>query len=295
MSRQTGLSVRVGELSAGVVDDGAVVAGSPTRWSWRVEVAWLGCAATAGSWADRRGGPGAWPRPPAACPPAGPSPHQATETRNMVLLGIDPHQDTRTVGHGELVGWARTPWPERRRGRWRTAARSRAGWNQTCWPPGTGPGGAAAAAGRRPPGRPGPGHVRPDPRPPRPPAPPCANPPSRSPGTTSLLGAQAARRHREHLVAEPTRTITRRRWHRHQLDPGPGPQHPPAARPGPWSQHRPARPDRRRPRLGGPGQARPAPVAASGPAATRSASWTITSTNASPSSPHPAQPARRGH
>jgi transposase len=52
----------------------------------------------------------------------------------MVLLGIDPHKDThtvvvvdqagrqldqttvpaRTLGHGELVGWARTRWPERR-------------------------------------------------------------------------------------------------------------------------------------------------------------------------------------
>lgn len=52
----------------------------------------------------------------------------------MVLLGIDPHQDThtavavdqagrqldhrtvpaRTGGHGELIGWARTRWPKRR-------------------------------------------------------------------------------------------------------------------------------------------------------------------------------------
>jgi transposase len=52
----------------------------------------------------------------------------------MVLLGVDPHKDThtvvavdqagrqldqrtvpaRTLGHGELVGWARTRWPERR-------------------------------------------------------------------------------------------------------------------------------------------------------------------------------------
>jgi transposase len=51
----------------------------------------------------------------------------------MVLLGIDPHKDThtvvavdqadrqldqttvpaRTLGHGELVGWARTRLPER--------------------------------------------------------------------------------------------------------------------------------------------------------------------------------------
>jgi len=50
----------------------------------------------------------------------------------MVLLGVDPHKDThtvvavdaagrqldqttvpaRTLGHGELVGWARTRWPE---------------------------------------------------------------------------------------------------------------------------------------------------------------------------------------
>jgi transposase len=52
----------------------------------------------------------------------------------MVLLGVDPHKDThtvvavdhtgrqldqttvaaRTLGHGELVGWARSRWPERR-------------------------------------------------------------------------------------------------------------------------------------------------------------------------------------
>jgi transposase len=52
----------------------------------------------------------------------------------MVLLGVDPHKDThtvvavdqagrqldqrtvpaRTLGHGELVGWARMHWPDRR-------------------------------------------------------------------------------------------------------------------------------------------------------------------------------------
>jgi len=63
MSRQTGLSVRVGEPPAGVVDYDAVVAGSQTRCPSLVEVAWLGCAATAVSWADRRGLRGAWHRP----------------------------------------------------------------------------------------------------------------------------------------------------------------------------------------------------------------------------------------
>ena len=78
----------------------------------------------------------------------------------MVLLGVDPHKDSHTVvavdqagrqldqttvpartpGHGELVGWARTRWPgpANGSGRWRTAAMSRAGWNATCWPPGSG-------------------------------------------------------------------------------------------------------------------------------------------------------------
>ena len=76
----------------------------------------------------------------------------------MVLLGIDPHKDThtvvvvdqagrqldqttvpaRTLGHGELVGWARTRWPERRLWAVETAGMSRAGWNATCWPLGSG-------------------------------------------------------------------------------------------------------------------------------------------------------------
>jgi hypothetical protein len=63
MNRQTGLSVMVGEPPARVVDYGAVVAGSQTRCPSLVEVAWLGCAATAVSWADRRGLRGAWHRP----------------------------------------------------------------------------------------------------------------------------------------------------------------------------------------------------------------------------------------
>jgi hypothetical protein len=76
----------------------------------------------------------------------------------MVLLGIDPHKDThtvvvvdqagrqldqttvpaRTLGHGELVGWARTRWPSGGCGRWRTAGMSLAGWNATCWLPASG-------------------------------------------------------------------------------------------------------------------------------------------------------------
>jgi transposase len=92
----------------------------------------------------------------------------------MVLLGIDPHKDThtvvvvdqagrqldqttvpaRTLGHDQLVSWARMRWPERtwavedcrhvtgRLERDLLAAR------------GTGRAGAAAANGRRSPGRP---------------------------------------------------------------------------------------------------------------------------------------------
>jgi hypothetical protein len=60
---RTRLSVMVGEPPAGVVDYDAVVAGSQTRCPSLVEVAWLGCAATAVSWADRRGLRGAWHRP----------------------------------------------------------------------------------------------------------------------------------------------------------------------------------------------------------------------------------------
>jgi hypothetical protein len=37
----------------------------------------------------------------------------------MVLLGVDPHNDThtvvaRTLGHAELLGWARHHWPGER-------------------------------------------------------------------------------------------------------------------------------------------------------------------------------------
>ena len=75
----------------------------------------------------------------------------------MVLLGIDPHKDThtvvvvdqagrqldqrtvpaRTLGHGELVGWARAHWPERL---WAVEdCRHVTGrWNAICWPPGSG-------------------------------------------------------------------------------------------------------------------------------------------------------------
>jgi hypothetical protein len=53
----------VGEPPVGVVDYDAVVAGSQTRCPLLGEVAWLGCAVTAVSWADRRGLRGAWQRP----------------------------------------------------------------------------------------------------------------------------------------------------------------------------------------------------------------------------------------
>jgi hypothetical protein len=60
---KTRLSVRVGEPPAEVVDYDAAVAGSQTRCPLLVEVAGLGCAATAVLWADRRGLRGAWHRP----------------------------------------------------------------------------------------------------------------------------------------------------------------------------------------------------------------------------------------
>jgi hypothetical protein len=96
----------------------------------------------------------------------------------MVLLGIDPHKDThtvvavdqagrqldqrtvpaRTLAHGELVGWARTRWPERRlwavedcrhvTGRLERDLLARRGTSRA---------GAAAVDGRRSPSRPGPG------------------------------------------------------------------------------------------------------------------------------------------
>jgi hypothetical protein len=60
---QKRLSVKVGEPPAEVVDYDAAVAGSQTRCPLLVEVAGLGCAATAVLWADRRGLRGAWHRP----------------------------------------------------------------------------------------------------------------------------------------------------------------------------------------------------------------------------------------
>ena len=157
----------------------------------------------------------------------------------MVLLGIDPHKDThtvvavdpagrqldqttvaaRTLGHGELVSWARTRWPERvwavedcrhvtRRLEHDLLA---AGERVVRVPP-------ALMAGARQ----------------------AVRTPGKSDPIDALAVARAALRepnlpaaqhdqaswevkllvdHREHLVAERTRTINRLRWHLHQLDP----------------------------------------------------------------------------
>jgi transposase len=157
----------------------------------------------------------------------------------MVLLGIDPHKDThtvvavdqagrqldqrtvpaRTLGHGELVSWARTRWPERRWAvedcRHVTGRLERdllaAGERVVRVPP-------QLMAGARQ----------------------AVRTPGKSDPIDALAVARAALRepdlptaghdqvswevrllvdHREHLVAERTRQINRLRWHLHQLDP----------------------------------------------------------------------------
>jgi transposase len=158
----------------------------------------------------------------------------------MVLLGIDPHKDThtvvvvdqagrqlgqttvpaRTLGHGELVGWARHCWPDERSwavedcrhvtGRLerdllaagervvRVPPRLLAGARQAVRTPGkSDPIDAltVARAALREPDLPTAGH-------------------DQASWEVKLLVD-----HREHLVAERTRTINRLRWHLHQLDP----------------------------------------------------------------------------
>jgi transposase len=157
----------------------------------------------------------------------------------MVLLGIDPHKDTHTVvavdqagrqldqttvparslGHGELVGWARRRWPERTwavedcrhvTGRLerdllaagervvRVPPRLMAGARQAVRTPGKSDpidALAVARAALREPNLPTAGH-------------------DQASWEVKLLVD-----HREHLVAERTRTINRLRWHLHQLDP----------------------------------------------------------------------------
>jgi len=157
----------------------------------------------------------------------------------MVLLGIDPHKDThtvvavdqagrqldqttvpaRTLGHGELVGWARTRWPERLwavedcrhvTGRLerdllaagervvRVPPRLMAGARQAVRTPGESDpidALAVARAALREPDLPTAGH-------------------DQASWEVKLLVD-----HREHLVAERTRTINRLRWHLYQLDP----------------------------------------------------------------------------
>jgi transposase len=158
----------------------------------------------------------------------------------MVLLGVDPHKDTHTVvavdqagrqlgqltvaarplGHAELVGWARRRWPEERvwavedcrhvtsrlecdllaageRVR-RVPPRLLAGARHAVRAPGTSDpidALAVARAALREPDLPTAGHDQPS-------------------WEVKLLVD-----HREHLIAERTRTINRFRWHRHQLDP----------------------------------------------------------------------------
>jgi hypothetical protein len=157
----------------------------------------------------------------------------------MVLLGVDPHKDThtvvavdqagrqldqrtvpaRTLGHGELVGWARMHWPDRLWAvedcRHVTGRLERdllaAGERVVRVPP-------RLMAGARQ----------------------AVRVQGKSDPIDALAVARAALReptlpvaqhdqaswevrllvdHREHLVAERTRTINRLRWHLHQLDP----------------------------------------------------------------------------
>jgi transposase len=158
----------------------------------------------------------------------------------MVLLGVDPHKDTHTVvavdhtgrqldqttvaartpGHGELLGWARRRWPEERvwavedcrhvTGRLerdllaagervvRVPPRLMAGARQAVRALGKSDpidALAVARAALREPDLPTAGH-------------------DQASWEVRLLVD-----HREHLVAERTRTINRLRWPRHQLDP----------------------------------------------------------------------------
>jgi transposase len=157
----------------------------------------------------------------------------------MVLLGIDPHKDThtvvaveqagrqldqttvpaRTLGHGELVSWARTRWPERTwavedcrhvTGRLerdllaagervpRVPPRLMAGARQAVRALGKSDpidALAVARAALREPNLPTAGH-------------------DQTSWEVKLLVD-----HRQHLVAERTRQINRLRWHLHQLDP----------------------------------------------------------------------------
>jgi transposase len=158
----------------------------------------------------------------------------------MVLLGVDPHKDTHTVvavdhtgrqldqttvaartpGHGELLGWARRRWPEERvwavedcrhvTGRLerdllaagervvRVPPRLMAGARQAVRALGKSDpidALAVARAALREPDLPTAGH-------------------DQASWEIRLLVD-----HREHLVAERTRTINRLRWHLHQLDP----------------------------------------------------------------------------
>jgi transposase len=157
----------------------------------------------------------------------------------MVLFGVDPHKDThtvvavdqagrqldqrtvpaRTLGHGELVGWARMHWPERL---WAV---------EDCWHVTGRLERDLLAAGER--------VVRVPPR-----LMAGARQAVRALGKSDPIDALAVARaalrepdlhtaghdqaswevkllvdHREHLVAERTRQINRLRWHLHQLDP----------------------------------------------------------------------------
>lgn len=156
-----------------------------------------------------------------------------------MLLGIDPHKDThtvvavdrsgrqlgqatvpaRTLGHGHLVSWARMRWPERTWAvedcRHVTGRLERdllaAGERVVRVPP-------RLMAGARQAVR-TPGKVRPDRRLA------VARAALREPDLPTAGHDQASWEvkllvdHREHLVAERTRTINRLRWHLHQLDP----------------------------------------------------------------------------
>lgn len=158
----------------------------------------------------------------------------------MVLLGVDPHKDThtvvavdhtgrqldqttvaaRTLGHAELLGWARHRWPDQRvwavedcrhvTGRLerdllaagervvRVPPRLMAGARQAVRALGKSDpidALAVARAAQREPDLPAAGH-------------------DQASWEVKLLVD-----HREHLIAERTRTINRLRWHLHQLDP----------------------------------------------------------------------------
>jgi transposase len=225
----------------------------------------------------------------------------------MVLLGVDPHTDThtvvvvdqagrqldqttvpaRTLGHGELVGWARTRWPAQptwavQDCRHVTGRLERdllaAGERVVRVPPRLMAGARQAVRAL---GKSDPIHALA-----------VARAALREPTLPVAQHDQASWEvkllvdHREHLVAEPTRTINRLRWHLHQPDPDL--EHTTRRLPGPGPRRITARLAQTAADAGCVVQVTicQAQVSAIQTSATRSVSWTVNSASRSPGWPH---------